>query len=131
VEVTGPAGTAFLFDTSGIHGQSCPILKPRSAVFYNYHDPSVPIQREDLEYYRYHPLLLNAAFLGDLSREDQKILVFGNKNHYIHAFERKPKHAAFQSFHQSAYDIKIMAGDFGYRLTSRLGRLLTLTTKRH
>src|SRR5262249_46032052 len=67
VQVTGPAGTAFLFDTSGIHRQSVPILEPRRAVFYNYHDPLVPLQAEDVAYYRYHPLLLNAAFLGGLT----------------------------------------------------------------
>ena len=52
VEMTGPAGTAFLFDTSGTHRQSVPILEPRHAVFYNYHDPAVPLQREDVDYDR-------------------------------------------------------------------------------
>ena len=33
VELTGPAGTAFLFDTSGIHRQGVPMLEPRQAVF--------------------------------------------------------------------------------------------------
>jgi len=130
VEVTGPAGTAFLFDTSGIHGQSCPILKPRYAVFYNYHDPAVPIQQEDLDYYRYHPLLLNAAFLSDLSPEDQRILGFGNKTHYVRGFDRKPRHIAFQSFHQRAYDINMIADEFGSRIGSRLGKLLTPTRKK-
>ena len=60
VEVTGAAGTAFLFDTSGFHRQSTPILHERNAVFYAYHDPSVPLQQEDIDYYRYHPLQLNA-----------------------------------------------------------------------
>ena len=63
-EVLGPAGSGFLFDTSGIHRQGAPILEPRWAVFYNYHDPDIPLQNEDLEYYRYHPLVLNAAFPG-------------------------------------------------------------------
>src|SRR5215510_8294544 len=36
VEVTGPAGTVVLFDTSGIHRQAMPILEPRHAVFLNY-----------------------------------------------------------------------------------------------
>ena len=64
VEVMGSAGSAFLFDTSGTHRQGVPMLEPRRAVFYNYHDPDVPLQKEDIDYYRYHPLLLNAAFLG-------------------------------------------------------------------
>src|SRR3954471_3934472 len=37
VELTNKAGTAFLFDTSGIHRQGVPMLEPRCAVFYNYH----------------------------------------------------------------------------------------------
>jgi hypothetical protein len=68
-ELTGPAGTAFLFDTSGIHRQGVPMLEPRQAIFYNYHDPRVQLQAEDVNYYRYHPLLLNAAFLGNLSSD--------------------------------------------------------------
>ena len=129
VIVDGPAGTAFLFDTSGIHGQSCPILEPRNAVFYNYHDPSVPIQQEDLDYYRYHPLLLNAAFLGNLSAEDHRVLGFGNKSHYIRAFERKPKHTAFQSLHQRAYNMKIVTDELGSRVGARLRGLLASNKK--
>src|SRR5215471_21305080 len=52
IQITGQAGSAFLFDTSGIHRQAVPILEPRQAVFYNYHDPSVPLQAEDRHYYR-------------------------------------------------------------------------------
>ena len=85
---SGPAGTAFLFDTSGIHRQAVPVIEPRQAIFYNYHDASVPLQAEDVSYYRYHPLLLNAAFLGELSREDQRILGFGNQANYQPGFER-------------------------------------------
>ena len=130
VILDGPAGTAFLFDTSGIHGQSCPILEPRHAVFYNYHDPSVPIQQEDLDYYRYHPLLLNAAFLGNLSAEDQRILGFGNKSHYIRAFERQPQHTAFQSVHQRVYDMKIVADELGTRVGGKLRGLLPATGRK-
>jgi hypothetical protein len=52
LEVTGPAGTAFLFDTTGIHRQGVPILEPRQAVFYTYHGPNVPLQQEDIAYDR-------------------------------------------------------------------------------
>jgi hypothetical protein len=89
VEMAGPAGTVFLFDTSAIHRQSIPILEPRQAIFYAYHDPEVPLQAEDIAYDRYHPLLLNAAFLGDLSAEDRRILGFGNKTNFQPAFERQ------------------------------------------
>src|ERR1044072_330220 len=76
VELTGSAGTAFLFDSSGIHRQGAPILEPRQAIFFNYHDPQVRLDQENITYYRYHPLVLNAAFLGNLSSEDQRILGF-------------------------------------------------------
>ncbi|HSP62051.1 MAG TPA: hypothetical protein VLQ90_03620 [Pyrinomonadaceae bacterium] len=36
LEVKGPAGTAFLFDTSAIHRQGVPVLETRQALFYNY-----------------------------------------------------------------------------------------------
>lgn len=91
-EVLGPAGSAFLFDTSGIHRQGVPILEPREAVFLNYHDPDVPLQKEDVQFYRYHPLLLNAAFLGGLSREDEAILGFGNSKNYDPSFVQPDRH---------------------------------------
>ncbi len=87
-ELHGPAGTAFLFDTSGIHRQSVPMLEERRACFFNYHDPHVALQKEDLDGYRYHPLLLNAAFLGNLSQQDERILGFGNKTNFKPAFVR-------------------------------------------
>jgi Phytanoyl-CoA dioxygenase (PhyH) len=120
VEVIGSAGTAFLFDTSGIHRQGVPIVEERQAVFLNYHDPDVPIQQEDLDYYRYHPLLLNAAFLGNLSQEDQRILGFGNKVNYIHAFERRPKHTGLQTVFRTIFDVKLRAD---YVLQRVLGKL--------
>jgi hypothetical protein len=89
IEFLGPAGTAILFDTSGIHRQNVPVLEPRQAVFLNYHDPRVPLQQEDIAYDRYHPLLLNAAFLGNLTAEDMQILGFGNKTNYQPAHMRK------------------------------------------
>ncbi len=124
VEVTGRAGTAFLFDTSGIHRQSVPILEPRRAVFLNYHDPKVPLQAEDVEYYRYHPLLLNAAFLGGLTEEDQRILGFGDKTNYLEGFERQAGHRWFRALIRKAYDLKLWAGDVSGRVTGRLKRLV-------
>jgi Phytanoyl-CoA dioxygenase (PhyH) len=124
VKVPGPAGTGFLFDTSGVHGQSWPILERRNAVFYNYHDPSVPLQPEDIEYYRYHPLLLNAAFLGNLTPEDRRILGFGNKTNYIPGFTRKPKHKTFQALHQRVFDTKVLAEEFSSRVGARLNKLI-------
>jgi hypothetical protein len=122
-EVTGVAGTAILFDTSGIHRQGVPMLEPRQAVFYNYHDPTVPLQKEDIDYYRYHPLLLNAAFLGDLSKEDQQILGFGDKTNYIHAYQRKPKYTRIQSISRTALEVTIRAEALRERIAARLRRL--------
>ncbi|MEO2047681.1 MAG: phytanoyl-CoA dioxygenase family protein [Pirellulales bacterium] len=96
VEAVGPAGTGILFDTSGMHRQGIPVLEPRSAIFLNYHDPGIPLQQEDIDYYRYHPLLLNAAFLGNLSPQDQRILGFGDKRNYRPAFQRADNYNTFQ-----------------------------------
>jgi hypothetical protein len=124
LEVTGPAGTAILFDTSGIHRQSIPILEPRHAVFYNYHDPAVPLQQEDVAYYRYHPLLLNAAFLGDLNAEDHRILGFGNKSNYNPSFERSARHDRFQRLMTRLFVAKLVTGDIADRVRIRLGSLI-------
>ena len=124
VEMTGPAGSAFLFDTSGIHRQAIPILEARQAVFLNYHDPGVPLQPEDVDYYRYHPLLMNAAFLGDVSAEDQRILGFGNKTNYVHAFQRQSRHRGFEALLRMGYVTKLYVGEFGARVTGKLQRLL-------
>jgi len=125
VEVTGPAGSAFLFDTSGTHRQGVPMLEPRRAIFYNYHDPDVPLQKEDVDYYRYHPLLLNAAFLGNLTAEDQRILGFGDKTNYQPAFERAPKQTILQVAFRAALEAAIRVGSFRERVAARLKRLTT------
>jgi hypothetical protein len=122
VELMGSAGSAFLFDTSGIHRQGVPMLEPRQAVFYNYHDPSVVLQKEDIDYYRYHPLILNAAFLGNLSVEDQRILGFGNRTNFVHSFERTPKHTLLQNVFRLALEGTIRASSFRERVAARLKR---------
>ena len=119
-EVTGVAGTAFLFDTSGIHRQGVPMLEPRQAIFYNYHDPQVRLQKEDVEFYRYHPLLLNASFLGDLSADDQRILGFGNKTNYIPAWERPIEHSLLQNVFRISLTTKLWAAKYKERVAARL-----------
>jgi hypothetical protein len=126
LECTGPAGTAILFDTSGIHRQSYPIREPRHAVFYNYHDPRVPLQQEDIDYYRYHPLLLNAAFLGNLTEEDRRILGFGNKTNYNPDFERQPRHSLYQALMRTSFNAKLLLGELGGRVVRKLKRLFRL-----
>jgi hypothetical protein len=106
-DVTGPAGSAFLFDTSGIHRQSMPVLEPRHAIFLNYHDPAVPLQAEDVTYYRYHPLILNAAFLGNLSEEDRRVLGFGDKRNYRHGFVREVRHPVLESVNRSLVELNL------------------------
>jgi len=123
VIATGSAGTAILFDTSGIHRQGVPILEPRWAIFYNYHDPRVPLQREDIVAYRYHPLLLNAAFLGGMSDEDRRVLGFGDKTNYDPDFQAAPRHEGFQNAMRAAYDAKLRWDDFSGRIAARLKRV--------
>jgi hypothetical protein len=91
-------------------------------VFYNFHDPRLALQREDVEYYRYHPLILNAAFLGDLSPDDQRILGFGDKTNYIPHFQRKPKHEGFQSLIRTMYEGKLWLEEQRARVRARLRR---------
>jgi len=114
VHMTGPAGSAFMFDTSGIHRQSTPVLEARQAIFLNYHDPAVPLQREDIEYYRYHPLLLNAAFLGNLTREDERILGFGDKRNYQHGFVRRRRHPALEAMNRSFVEMTMQVNHAMY-----------------
>jgi hypothetical protein len=128
-KMPGPAGTAFLFDTSGIHRQSIPILEERHAIFLNYHDPKVPLQAEDVEYYRYHPLLLNSAFLGGLAEDDYRILGFGNKTNYVPGFERAARHTGFQAVMRRSYDVKLIVGEYWQRVAAKFKRLLGLGRK--
>jgi hypothetical protein len=123
VKAKGPAGTAILFDTTGIHRQSVPILVERHAIFLNYHDPFIPLQGEDVEYYRYHPLLLNAAFLGGLDDEDRRILGFGNKTNFAPFFERATPHKRFQRNLERSYHGYLRMREFTDRAHARLQRM--------
>jgi hypothetical protein len=122
-ELYGSAGTAFLFDTSGIHRQSVPMLDERRACFFNYHDPAVALQKEDLEGYRYHPLILNAAFLGNLSETDQRILGFGNKTNFIPAFVRSNRPSFLYRALAAAHNADLRIKNLRERLVTRLNRV--------
>ena len=100
-----------------------PILESRHAVFYNYHDPNVRLQKESEDYYRYHPLVLSGAFLGGLSTEDQRILGFGSKIRYKPAFERAASHATLERFFHVAYGAVLRLEDLSGRVRIRLTRL--------
>jgi hypothetical protein len=126
VELNGPAGTAFLFDTSGIHRQGKPILEPRQALFFNYHDPRVNLDQENITFYRYHPLILNAAFLGNLSAEDQRILGFGNKTNFQPAFEQPARTPIGYKTFNAAFSAQLRIGDLAERLVARFRRVLSI-----
>ncbi len=126
MEVPGPAGSAFLFDTSGIHRQATPVLEPRQAVFLNYHDSGIPLQHEDIEYYRYHPLHLNAAFLGNLTPEDQRVLGFGDKRNYQHGFERRRRHAFLEGISRSLIETSLQINQALYYPRRALAKARTL-----
>ena len=87
-------------------------------MFFNYHDPRVPLQKEDVAFYRYHPLLLNAALLGDLSNEDRQILGFGDKTNYIAAFEPPTGRSGY-----TGYSRESTARTSGYATTGNESRL--------
>jgi hypothetical protein len=93
-------------------------------VFLTYHDPRVPLQAEDVAYYRYHPLLLNAAFLGGLTDEHRRILGFGKQTNFIRGFQRRPDHTWFQAAGRRLFAWKLRARELRQRLGGKLGRLL-------
>jgi hypothetical protein len=123
VEMMGNAGTAFMFDTSGIHRQGVPMLERRHAIFYNYHDPQVRLQEGDHKANRYHPLLLNAAFLGDLSPEDQKMLGFGNKTNFIPAFIRPAEPPFLYHVFVTTLNLQLRARTLRERVVAKLNQM--------
>lgn len=124
VEMMGPAGTAFMFDTSGIHRQGVPMLEPRQAIFFNYHEPQVPLQEGDRKFYRYHPLLLNAAFLGNLSPADERLLGFGNKTNFIPAYVRPAKPPSLYNAFFVMLNAQLRTRALRERIAARLKRIV-------
>jgi hypothetical protein len=96
-------------------------------VFLNYHDPVVRLQKDDIESYRYHPLLLNAAFLGNLTDEDRYILGFGDKTNYRPAFERPAGYARIHRALTRLHDANLRLSDLRVRVVARLNRGSTST----
>ena len=123
IELTGVAGTAFLFDTSILHRQGIPMLEPRQAIFYAYHDASVALQQEDVDYYRYHPLLLNAAFLGNLSADDERVLGFGDQRNYQPAFVRQGKPTLLHRIMSASNGAQTRVQLLRQRISARIQRL--------
>ena len=123
IELSGVAGTAFLFDTSILHRQGIPMLEPRQAIFYAYHDAGVALQQEDIDYYRYHPLLLNAAFLGNLSADDERGLGFGDKRNYRPAFVRQGKPTLLHRIMSASNGAQTRIQLLSQRISARIQRL--------
>jgi len=67
-------------------------------------------------------LILNAAFLGNLSQEDQRILGFGNKNNFVPAHEKPGRHETLQRAFTFALDIDLRARNLHERVMARLKR---------
>lgn len=111
--VTGKAGTGFLFDTSGVHRQNYPVLEPRNVVFYNFHDPAFPIQGLDKSYDRYAPLLLNAAFLQGLSKEQERILGFGDERYFKAGFTPKQRYPSLHGLVKTGLNLRLLGQDYG------------------
>jgi hypothetical protein len=99
------------------------MLEERQACFFNFHNPRVPLQQEDIDYYRYHPLILNAAFLGELTEEDQRILGFGNKTNFRPAFVRSAQPSIFYSALTVAYHAEVRLRQLRELVSCRLKRM--------
>ena len=98
------------------------MLESRQACFFNYHNPNVALLQEALDYYRYHPLILNAAFLGELSEEDRRILGFGNKTNFRAAFVRSSKPSIFYGVLTAAYNAEVRLKNLSELVVARLRR---------
>ena len=68
--------------------------------------------------------ILNAAFLGNLSSEAQRILGFGDKTRYIPAFQRKTEHRVFYQTMDRVFNACVGVSDFKGRAVDRLKRIL-------
>ncbi len=113
----GGAGTAFLFDSSGIHRQSSPLLSERDAAFFVFHDPKTPIQQEDVRAGRYHPVLLRASHLGGLSARQARVLGVGNRELECGAqTPREERRTWLTQVHQHALRWENVMGRVGGRL---------------
>jgi hypothetical protein len=110
--VMGKAGTVFLFDTAGIHCQNSPVLDKRNVVFFNFHDPKYTIQATDQSYDRYAPLLLNAAFLKNLSKEQERILGFGDERYFHEQSIPLQRYPWLHKLTQLGLDFRLLGQDW-------------------
>ena len=83
----------------------------------------MPLQQEDIDYYRYHPLQLNASFLGHLSEEDQRVLGFGNSSNFQRGYRCSAARASFQTLMERSHDAQVLLAEFYERVKGKLRRL--------
>ena len=69
-------------------------------------------------------MLLNAAFLGNLTEEDKRVLGFGDKRSYQENHVRKTGHRTYHAAVQQFFDLKLRWEEFRGRVAARLDRLL-------
>jgi hypothetical protein len=82
---------------------------------------------ENIKYYRYHPLMLNAELLGNLYAEDQRILGFGNKTNFQPAFEQPVRTPIGYKTFNAAFAAQLRIGDLAERVGARLKRVLRMS----
>ncbi|HEX3229605.1 MAG TPA: hypothetical protein VHQ95_11595, partial [Pyrinomonadaceae bacterium] len=66
--------------------------------------------------------LLNAAFLGQLSEEDQRVLGFGDKRNFQPAFVRDDQPSLIYRFCSGSLGAQVRLLDLKERLKARLKR---------
>ena len=54
--------------------------------------------------------------------EDQRILGFGNKRNYVHAYDRRSGQDALEAVYRSVFEVKLRADAVFGRLTARARR---------
>jgi hypothetical protein len=70
-----------------------------------------------------HPLLLNSAFLVNLSADDRRLLGFGTKTDYQAAFERCTDHKRFQAAVQRCFGVRMWVNELRLRVQGRWRRM--------
>jgi hypothetical protein len=68
-------------------------------------------------------LLLNAAFLGDLSPEDQKMLGFGNKTNFIPAHIRPAQPLFLYNVFMGTLNLQLRARSLHERVVAKLNQM--------
>ena len=114
VVLDAPAGHAFLFDVSGVHRQTVPVLTARDAVFIVFHDPSVPLQAADVAASRYRPALVPVDALDGMTPDQLRLLGVGRRE--LRDAMRPPSPV------DPGWRAALARAEAGYHAASRLSR---------